>query len=205
MQSFVNKYAKNITYSQNGEEGILIEVLSRLGIEKGHCVEIGANDGKYCSNVALLIEKGWSAKMVEADFNLWTKCCENWKGNNLVKSQCTRVDQYNINAFVNDDCDLLNIDVDGLDYKIVEALKAKPKIVIVEIDSSIPPDKPGFNVEGAAGYRSMVELGLSKGYFLLAHTGNLVFVDAELQELFPEIEGDPLVDTKDYFKTAWLK
>jgi hypothetical protein len=205
MQSFVNKYAKDITYSQNGEEGILIECLSRMGITKGHAVEIGANDGKWCSNTALLIEKGWTAKMVEADFDLWTKCCANWQGNNRVKAQCTRVDAYNINAFVDDKCDVLSIDTDGLDFKLFEALKAKPKIVIVEIDSSIPPDKTGFNAEGGSSYRSMVELGISKGYFLLCHTGNLVFVDAEFQELFPEIEGDPLTDTKEYFKTAWLQ
>lgn len=205
MLEFLNKYASNITYSQNGEEGILIECLSRLKIKSGVAVEIGANNGVWCSNTALLLKDGWTGKMVESEFNLWRQCEENWKPYPNVKCQCSHVDKYNINAFVDDKCDVLSIDTDGQDYEIFKALKAKPKIVIVEIDSSIPPDNNGFNVEGGAGYRVMVELGIEKGYFLLAHTGNLVFIDKQYKKLFPEIKSDGLKNAEQYFKTDWLK
>lgn len=205
MLTFYYKYGTNLTYSQNGEEGILIECLSRMGIKVGNCVEIGANNGHWCSNTALLLKDGWTGKMVESDFSLWKQCADNWKDNPKVTCTCSHVDKYNINAFVGNDCDVLSIDTDGQDYEIFKALKAKPKIVIVEIDSSIPPHEGRFNSEGGASYKPMFELGKEKGYFLLAHTGNLVFVDEQYKKLFPEITGDPLYDHEQYFNKSWLK
>jgi hypothetical protein len=205
MLDFLNKYSGNLVFSQNGEEKVLIECLSRLKIKTGHAVEVGANNGHWCSNTALLLKDGWTGKMVESEFSLWKQCEENWKSYPSVKCQCSHVDKYNINAFVDDKCVVLSIDTDGQDFEIFKALKAKPKIVIVEIDSSIPPDQSGFNKEGGAGYRVMVELGIEKGYFLLCHTGNLVFVDKQYKKLFPEVKGDGLKNAEQYFKTDWLK
>lgn len=205
MIDFYNKYAGNITYSQNGEEGLLIECLSRTGKVNKVCVEIGANNGVWLSNTAMLCKDGWSGKMIESVHSLYMQCVENWKQFPEVKCQCTHVDKYNINAFVDDKTDVVSIDVDGIDYAIFKAMKAKPKIVIIEIDSSIPPTEDKFNSEGGAGYKPMVELGIAKGYFLLCHTGNLVFVDDQYKELFPEVTGDPLINHDLYFRKDWLK
>lgn len=204
MLSFYNKYAKDLVYSQNGEEGILIEILKRLKIEKGECVEAGGHNGKYLSNTALLIDNGWTGKFIEADYDLWEQCCKNWQGNENVKSVCSFVSEANINAFMDEDCDVLSVDVDGIDFQIFKALTAKPKVVIIEIDSSIPPDEERFNSEGGAGYLPMVKLGIEKGYFLLCHTGNLVLVDKKYRKLFPEIKGDGLKNAGEYFRTNWL-
>lgn len=205
MLSFYNKYGKNYYSSQNGEEGILEEVIKRLKIESGVCCEIGANNGIWLSNTAWLIkEKGFTGLMVEADYDLWEQCCKNWVGNERVRSTCSMVNPGNINAFVGDDCDVLSVDVDGIDFDIFKAMEAKPKIVIIEIDSSIPPDADRFNREGGAGYLPMVKLGIEKGYFLLCHTGNLVFVDKKYRKLFPEIKGDGLKNSEEYFRTCWL-
>lgn len=206
MLTFYNKYGKNYYSSQNGEEGILEEVIKRLKIETGVCCEIGANNGTWLSNTAWLIrEKGFEGLMVEADYNLWEQCCKNWAGNERVRSTCSMVNPGNINAFVTDDFDVISIDVDGIDHQIFQAMEAKPKIVIIEIDSSIPPDEERFNIEGGAGYLPMVKLGIEKGYFLLCHTGNLVFLDKKYRKLFPEIKGDGLKNSEQYFKTDWLK
>lgn len=204
MLSFYNKYAKDITYSQNGEEGLLIEVTKRLKIDKGECCEFGGHNGKYLSNTALLIDNGWSGKFIEADYDLWEQCCKNWAGNDRVKSVCSMVNPGNVNAFVDEDCDVASIDVDGIDYQIFQAMEAKPKVVIIEIDSSIPPTDDRFNNAGGAGYLPMVKLGISKGYFLLVHTGNLVFVDKKYRKLFPEIKGDGLKNFHEYFRCDWL-
>ena len=51
----------------------------------------------------------------------------------------------------------------------------------------------------------MVELAIEKGYFLLCHTGNLVFMDKQYKKLFPEIKGDGLKNAEQYFKRDWLK
>lgn len=204
MLTFFNKYGRNYIYSQNSEEGILEEALKRLKIDKGICCETGGHNGKYLSNTALLIDKGWTGKFIEADYDLWEQCCKNWQGNENVKSVCSFVSEANINAFVDEDTDVLSIDVDGIDHQIFQALTAKPKVVIIEIDSSIPPDADQFNREGGSGYLPMVKLGIEKGYFLLCHTGNLVFVDKQYRKLFPEVKGDGLKNSADYFRTNWL-
>lgn len=213
MLSFLHKYAKNYFTSQNGEEGVLLEVCQRMDLEHGHAVEIGGNNGLYCSNTALLLkDHRWSGLFVEYDYNLHLESKKNWSDNGpffssgrRVRHQCARVDARNINAFVDGSCDLLSLDTDGSDYLIFDGLKAKPKIVIAEIDSSLDPGFASFNNDGAANYFAMTLLGITKGYFLLCHTGNLVFVANEYRELFPEIEGDGLSNAELYFKRNWLK
>lgn len=205
MIDFVSKYGHNV-HSQNNEDGIIAECVKRLGLEKGHCVEVGGNNGIWMSNTAALLERGWSGAFVEADFGLWQQCRDRWTQRPDVKCICSRADERNINAFVDDLCDLLSVDTDGSDYEIFYGLKAKPKIVIVEIDSSIPPDSRECNADGAVGYLPMVELARRKGYFLLAHTGNLVLVDDQYwASHFPEITAHPLLDPQLYFNRSWLK
>lgn len=204
MLEFVNKYGRN-THSQNNEDGVTQECVKRLGLTSGHAVEIGANDGHWMSNTRLLLENGWSGWFVEASWPLYLKCKENWSHRKDVKCICSKVDGHNVNAFVKDDCDLLSIDTDGADYQIFRGMKARPKIVIVEIDSSIPPDVDGFNSDGGAGYRPMVELASTKRYFLVGHTGNLIFVDAVYRGLFPEVSDFPLTRSDLFFNRSWLK
>ena len=62
---FYKKYAKNV-YSQNGEDGIVEELLKRLNIENGWVCEFGAWDGKHLSNTFNLIEnKNFNAVFIE--------------------------------------------------------------------------------------------------------------------------------------------
>lgn len=208
MLSFLNQYAENFIYSQNGEEGLILECTRRLQIggryDNNVAVEIGGSDGRYCSNTALLLERGWRGLFVESDYGLYLKSKSNWANFPKVHHQCSRVDANNINAFVDERCDVLSLDTDGADFQIFAGLKAKPKIIIIEIDSSYPPQIEAFNNDGAGVYRNTVKLGISKGYFLLCHTGNLVMVHNEYRYLFPEIEGDGLSNCELYFNNAWV-
>lgn len=206
MLSFLSQYAKNYLASQNGEEGVL-EECQRRGINIFHCVEIGGHDGRFCSNTAWVIESDTrvvTGLFVEADYGRYLQCRINWAHNPNVRSQCSRVDERNVNAFVDERCDLLSLDTDGSDYRIFQGLHARPKIVIIEIDSSYPPQVEAFNKDGAGVYRNTVQLGISKGYFLLVHTGNLVMVHNDYRYLFPEIEGDGLSNSELYFNNAWV-
>jgi hypothetical protein len=206
MLNFLHKYGANYFTSQNCEEGVLIEVVKRMAIDEGRCVEIGGNDGLWCSNTALLLQDhAWHGLFVEYDYQLYLKSKENWKANRRVRHQCCKVDERNINAFVDESCDFLSLDTDGNDFRIFHGLRMKPKIVIIEIDSSMPPDQLGFNQDGAAGYREAVRLAQLRGYFLLCHTGNLLLLDEKYHHLFPEIDRDPLYEAEYYFNRAWLK
>jgi len=203
---FVKRYAANHAYSQNGEEGILEECLFRIRDPKHdvYCVEIGGNDGRYCSNTAHLIEQGAHGLFVEADPDLCQRCFDNWKDNPNVRVQCATVDAENVNLFVDEMCDVLSLDTDGQDFAIFHGLDARPKVVIVEIDSGLQPKMFAFNADGGASYCSMLQLGINKGYFLLCHTGNLVLVRNDFRQLFPEIVGDGLENSELYFKRDWL-
>jgi hypothetical protein len=201
---FVNKYARNYTCSQNGEEGILLECFARMAIRQGHCVEVGGNDGWFCSNTALLLERGWSGTFIESEWPLYLKCQANWSHRKDVTCTCHRVDGHSVNFYVKDNCDLLSIDTDGEDFGIFKGLEAKPKVVIVEIDSRIPPEKDEFSAQGGAGFRPMLKLGIEKGYFLLCHIGNMVFVDEKYRALFPEVDIDPMENPQAYFLDAIL-
>ncbi len=57
------------TYSQFGEDLILLNVFYKLGIEKGRYFDVGAHNPWNISNTALLYERGWRGVCVEANPN----------------------------------------------------------------------------------------------------------------------------------------
>lgn len=232
------KFRKNY-YSQNGEDGVIEEILKRLGIENGWFVDCGAWDGKQFSNTFFLLEKGWRGVDIEGDRKkyddllktaaefpnrLFTICANvNLKGDNLLDSLLS-------NTLVPTDFELLNIDIDSYDWWVWKTVKNySPKIIIIEIDSSIPPGiryvqppgltgLPGFS--SGASFTSTLLLGKQKGYELVCHTGNLIFVRKDLiaklnlpyeelkipQSLFVEdwLIGKTLIFAKAHFLFALL-
>ena len=55
------------SYSQFGEDLILLDFFDKKKLSKGFFFEFGAWDGIYLSNCRLLYERGWSGCFVEAD------------------------------------------------------------------------------------------------------------------------------------------
>lgn len=201
MLTFVEKYGSNI-YSQNGEDGIIAECLKRMGITTGHCVEFGAADGLFCSNTFNLLKQGWTGTMFELDSDLFSRLKVNIAGTKCIPFH-QAVTPNNINLLLPKEIDVLSIDTDSdNDYYCWEEYSGSAKIVVIEINSSVNQMIRYLN-EGA-NYRTMVELGIRKGYFLFCHTGNLVFVRNEFKALFPEITGHPLTDEELYFNKSWL-
>lgn len=197
----LNHYRRNV-YSQFGEDGIIEEICRRLGMDTGWFVEFGAWDGKYLSNTFnLASNKGWGGVYIEgnterykdllrtqAEFpsKLHTLCAmvgfegENILDNLLAKTPLPR------------EFELLSVDIDSCDWQVWNSLKDyRPKIVIIESNSLIlpgkieiydPPTSPG------SSFLALVKLGVDKGYQLVCHTGNCIFV---LKELAPRLELDP--------------
>jgi len=200
----LSHFAKNVT-SQNGEDGIIAELFSRIGLTNRRCIEFGAWDGKYLSNTwDLWHNKDWAAMLIEGDRERFL---------DLQKILAAFPKTVAINAFVGASSeshldailassgwldatiDLLSIDIDGDDYHVWEALtNCRPRVVVIEYNPSIPPDvaivqKQGEYFGASAG--ALLELAKSKGYRLVALTAtNCVFVaDEDFAKLeIPEVD-----------------
>ena len=204
----MRKYAKNV-YSQNGEDGILEEILKRLGIERGCACEFGAADGKFMSNTFHLLEQGWYGMYIEPDKELYEKLLENVKNYTVMcynRKVTDDLDVFlNFGIYKKDGIklpyDVLSIDVDGEDYHIWNKSNKKPPVVIIEVNSSIPPPQEQIHGEGKQGtsFTSMLKLGNEKGYDLVCHTGNMIFVRHDLiGDKFNDVEinSDSLFESK---------
>lgn len=189
------KKRKNI-YSQNGEDGIIEYIIGSIGITKGTCCEFGAVDGKHLSNTFNLIKNhNWNGIFIEGDkkiFNNLLKTEQEYPDNIIAFNYYVEAEGVNSldnilkqsNLPVN--FDLLSIDIDSYDYAIWDKLREyQPKIVIIEINSTIIP--PGEEIQdckigNGSSFSSMVKLGIKKGYTLLCNTGNLIFLKNDLIE-----------------------
>lgn len=180
-------------YSQNGEDGVVAEILRRLGMGRGFCVEFGAWDGTHLSNTYRLVKsEGWDGLYIEADPRKFEDLLQNemvaigriTPVNTLVTSvgeDC--LDKILARHNVRKDFELLSIDIDGADLDVWEGVRDyHPKIVVIEIDSRIEPTVARTLPNGRPerSFANMLRLGKEKGYALVCHTGNMIFVANEL-------------------------
>lgn len=165
-------YQKNV-HSQNGEDGILTEVLRRMKLTKGEAIEFGAPTMQYCSNTFNL-PKGWNKYYYDI----------NPQEQGVIKAEIT---PENVNEVIGE-CDLLSIDVDGNDFAIWQAYTFQPKVVIIEINSSISPNVEHTSLKHGTSFKTMNMLAEEKGYFLLCHTGNCVYILNKYKKLFPDAD-----------------
>lgn len=189
MLIFAAKYGQNI-FSQFGENGIIDECIKRINPKLRVAVEFGAPTREYCSNINHLVN--WNLSFFDI----------NPSDPYINKAEIT---PGNVNEII-PKCSVLSIDVDGNDYNIWQGYKGRPDIVVIEINSSIAPTEtaPVSDLQHGTGYLPMVQLGIEKGYTLICHTGNLIWVLDEHAHLFPEITADPINDYELYFNKSWL-
>ena len=136
-------------YSQGDEDGILDEILRRLGITYGTFLEIGVGDGLQ-NNTAYLLAKGWNGA---------------WDANARQISQIRRglaplvarrqlkifdmlvgpenVERLKDNFYAEHPIDVFSLDIDGVDLHVATELFKdrgfRPKVVIVEYNGVFPP------------------------------------------------------------------
>ena len=210
---FYEKYAKNV-YSQHGEDGIVEELLKRLNIENGWVCEFGAWDGIHLSNTFNLIEnKNFNAVFIEGDKNKYKDLLKTVKKFPKIVPIQAIVD-YNNNSSnsldnllkqtdIPNDFELLSIDIDSYDYQWKSLKLYKPKIVIIEINSSVKVNRsewihtPG-KYQGT-GFKPTLDLGIEKGYKFILHTGNMFFIRSDLFDKLNITYDNPLEN----FRTKW--
>jgi hypothetical protein len=186
-----DKYKYNI-YSQNGEDGVIREIFCRIGIvspESCWCVEFGAWDGKHLSNTFALVESGWNAVYIEGDASKYQDLLKTAISFPRIipiqamispdPSSSSSLDKLLSNTVIPTDFDLLSIDIDSYDLDVWEGFTCyHPNVVIIEINSSIPPGIYHRHTSRRQGnsFSSTIEVARRKGYALVCHTGNLIFV-----------------------------
>jgi len=89
------------------------------------------------------------------------------------------------------DFDILSIDIDTFDLDIWESLiNYQPKVVVIEINSGIMPGilSRHNNLYDGNSFSSTLLVAAKKGYTLVCHTGNCIFVRNDLtpKMKFPE-------------------
>jgi hypothetical protein len=213
-KSPLDSYASNVT-SQNGEDGVLAEIIYRIGLKTGLCVEFGAWDGKHLSNTwNLWCNLGWKALLIEGDPERF-KVLENAvKGVKGVEAVCAYVSTEGKNTLDNllasnhlQTPDLISIDIDGDDYQIFKALQARAKIIVVEFNPTVPPTIEVVQKEGeyfGASALALLRLAKSKRYALAHVTAtNLIFVaEEEFKKL--AFEEPDLIDIFDWSHAVFV-
>ena len=187
----LNKYQSDI-YSQNGEDGVISEILQRLKTSevKEWCVEFGAWDGKHLSNTfALVKNQNYQAIYIESDNTRFKDLLVTSAQNPRIIPICKKIsrvygsenslDSILGTTLIPKDFALLSIDVDGYDLDIWESLtNYQPLVVVIEINSNVLPGIIWRHSSTTPGntFTATLNVAKEKGYALVCHTGNLIFV-----------------------------
>ena len=135
------------SYSQNGEDGVLAEILRRIGAPSRYFVEFGAGPGDEGNCVLLAVVAGWQGLLIESDVAEYEELRRRYAGQNRVKTIHALVTSANVEslfagAHVPRGPDVLSIDVDGADYWIWEAMDTfRPRVVVIEYNGGIDPQR----------------------------------------------------------------
>src|SRR6185436_4944303 len=171
-------------YSQNGEDGLVLEILRRAGIGPGRFVDIGC--GLKGGNSRFAAEElGWSGLMLDGRPEIAT--LQELFAPGRVRSIPTWVTRENIDDLLRasglqGEIDLLSIDLDGMDYWIWEAItEVAPRLVVCEYNSYLGADaavtvpyradfvrKEGDTRYYGASLAALVSLARRKGLRLIA-------------------------------------
>lgn len=179
-------------YSQNGEAKYIDHALDKMGIAKGHCVDLGAGDGVSLSNVRHLIDKGWTASLYDGDPRGATDVQKAW------------IDTDTVLSLLPERFDFLNLDLDGNDYHILKVILEagrRPDLIVCEInpifrvgERVVMPYNPAHQWDGTVYYGMSLwaaeYLAKLHGYYLWhLHAGiNAFFVLKEHYLKLPPTE-----------------
>lgn len=200
-------------FSQNGEDGIIDFIVQKLNLKKPSFIEIGVGDYSE-ANTRLLYEMYYgNGLIIDVNKNLKKKVAQNvnlWKGNlNIIEA---KVSSKNINSLLNTEAsfpiDFFSIDIDSIDYWVINELKNKiSKVFILEynpifgskLEISVPNDEDFLrkkyyysSVFFGASLMAYVKLMDRKGYYLLGVNrlrNNAFFINKDYKKnvFFPKI------------------
>ena len=179
------KQHKANIHSQGGEDGIIGWILERLGyperLEACWCLDIGAWDGVFLSNVHALVKRGAAAVEVEANpdrFKGLEKTAEQWWP--AILPMCAEVTPGNVVELLTAQVEafrrrkmlrlLFSLDIDGNHAAILEAMPWAWQIIVAEY----------CDMGNRAQFEPLLAWAAQANYAPVAQTNaNLIFVPAE--------------------------
>jgi hypothetical protein len=208
-------YCKNV-HSQRGDDGIIAEIFKRLGIQRGFFVEFGGWDGLFLANSRALFEAGWDGSFIEADPKKFEElrlnyagrdqiiCVNEWVG--VPGSPGKTIDQIAAENFADREIDFMTIDVDGLDYRVLETMALRPKVICVEggfawhpsFTRRVPDEVASNNLQQPLSV--MIDIGRAAGCIPVCFNQNLYLVRAEFSQPFSAVRNDAVTLWRD----AWF-
>lgn len=171
-------------FSQNGEDGVTIDLVRRLAGVVDHFVEFGVGDGWSCNTRILAEVLGWRGTYFEIDPGTHAQLQERYVNSTRVRATRAAVTPENVNdlfaaAEVPSEFGVLCIDIDGQDYWVWQALSDayRPAVVIAEVNLAYGIEAAVTEAPGApqdmltetwgASLLAMQGLGHAKGYRLV--------------------------------------
>lgn len=134
-------------FSQNGEDGIVAEIVSRIGPSFPETfVEFGGGNGLAGNTLFLADVLGWQGMFIEASDEDFARLQDKYRQNPHVTTIKSFVGPENIDQLLMDggivaEIGVLSIDIDGNDFYVWQALSARPVLVIVEYNGVLPLDE----------------------------------------------------------------
>jgi hypothetical protein len=131
-------------FSQNDEDGILLEILRRIGLDKGVFVELGCGNGLE-NNTLILLMHGWRgawlggetlAFEVPDDGPLFFQ--QSW----ITRENCRSLVAHGLQVLAAQRPNVLSVDLDGNDLYVLEELLGAggaPDVVVAEYNGKFPP------------------------------------------------------------------
>lgn len=142
-------------FSQNGEDGILHRIFSEIGTTCKHVVEIGAGDGIECMAANLVINHGFTATLFDGSADRLAIGRQEYGRRGILdrasfnhawitRENIVDVLERSGACAVTGECDLLSLDIDGVDYYVLKAIMdagtLRPRVLVLEYQDILGPN-----------------------------------------------------------------
>lgn len=139
-------------HSQTDEDGILLFIFSVIGTVNKTAVELCAGNGIECNSANLVIHHGWHALLMDGNpvnvvqgTRFYRDCSKTYVfPPKFVHAWITRdnINDLITGAGFEGPIGLLTIDMDGVDYWILDAIDCvEPMVIVVEYQDILGPEK----------------------------------------------------------------
>jgi hypothetical protein len=132
--SVISKRQESI-FSETGEDGVIKYLFHTIGTTNKYYVEAGTTSGKRCNTRYLREREGWQGLMLDGGYE-----------NSTINLHQHFLSEDNIAGLLQSysvprQFDFLSIDIDGVDYFVLQAIlkgNFRPRVVVLEYNSAIP-------------------------------------------------------------------